>query len=452
MMRPELEFDLLSTLQCQAARAAFGLQASRICPSDRITAVTKFDPIFVHASMRSGSTYFYNVLRRNRSLMCFNEAIMDQKREYARFKRKNPDAAYSNKGQKWDINHHFLDRDDYHEFVEAWDAATHLCPDYPELKDYLPPNGVLSVELSAYLSALVEYARSQGKRPVLCEVNSRGRAGALRSAFGGFHIAQFRDPLSQFGSLIRGLIDGGIWSFLATPAMELGASRAHPLYCLVPELCRVPNVPWRVKNRGQFWASNMEYFAAIASPRPQAIENAFRWHLYSWFLTNLAAISYSDLVLDIDKVHDDADYRTSIIGKLAREIGSSPDFTDLKKFGRYYEFESFDIASVCQQVAATVSDASGNGHLEDALATLGSQAPTIPAGVAVQLLLTKLRDSLAAMAKSPQRRRMSAEEWRAIAEKNRKIWFNPIIRRVAEHVYPFAAPVVWAARRAKLWN
>jgi hypothetical protein len=32
-----------------------------------------FVPIFVHASMRSGSTYFFNVLRRNSSLMCFNE-------------------------------------------------------------------------------------------------------------------------------------------------------------------------------------------------------------------------------------------------------------------------------------------------------------------------------------------------------------------------------------------
>src|SRR5262249_10873907 len=148
----------------------------------------------------------------------------------------------------------------------------------------------LSNELTLYLSALMKYACARGRRPVLCEVNSRGRAGALRVAFGGFHIAQFRDPLSQFGSFIRGLIDGGVWSFLATPAMELGPSRGHPLYRLVPEPCRVPEVAWRVKTRAQFWASNMEYFASVASPRPEALENAFRWHLYSWFLMNLAAI------------------------------------------------------------------------------------------------------------------------------------------------------------------
>jgi hypothetical protein len=56
------------------------------------------------------------------------------------------------------------------------------------------------------------------------------------------------------------------------------------------------------------------------------------------------------------------------------------------------------------------------------------------------------------MAKSSERRFMPAEEWRVIAEKNCKIWFNPIMRRLAEHVYPFAAPVVRAARRAAIRN
>jgi hypothetical protein len=415
-------------------------------------AVSGFNPIFVHASMRSGSTYFYNVLRRNLSLMCFNEAIMDQKREYARYRRKNPDAAYSNKDQKWDINHHFLDSDDYHEFVEAWDAATRLCPDYPELQDYLPLNGVLSNELTAYLSALMQYARAQDRRPTLCEVNSRGRAGALRAAFAGFHIAQFRDPLSQFGSFIRGLIDGGMWSFLAAPVMELGTSRAHPLYRLVPEPCRAPDVPWRVKSRAQFWASNMEYFATVASPEPKAIEKAFRWHLFSWFLTNLAAICYSDVVLDIDKIHDDANYRTSIVSKLEPEIGSPPDFVDLKKFDRYYEFESFDISTVSQQVVSTISDALEDGRLEEAVRSLGALTPAIPSRIAAEVLLAKLNDSRASMAMSRDRRHMSVKEWSAIVEQNRRIWFNPIVRRIAENIYPVAAPVVHVARRVGLWH
>jgi hypothetical protein len=426
----------------------------RFCTAgDKMTAAIKFDPIFVHASMRSGSTYFFNVLRRNDSLLCFNEAIMDLKKDYARFKGDgNGDFTRFKASQSWNVNHHFLDRADFGEFIEAWDSVMHLCPDYPELQDYLPPNGTLSSELAAYLSALMKYARSQHKRPVLCEVSSRGRAGALRSEFGGFHIAQYRDPLSQFGSFIRGLIDGGTWSFLAVPAMEIGTSGAHPLYRLIPEAWRGPRVQWRTKNRAQYWASNIQYFATIASPAPEAIETAFRWHLFSWFLTNFAAISYSDLVLDIDKVHDDEDCRASVVKKLTQEIGAAPDFSDLKKFDRYYGFESFQIEAVCRQVAATIKQAFEDGRLHEALTTLGREAPVIPTQIALELLLAKLQASLASMAASSERRYMPTEEWRVLAEKNRRIWFNPIIRRFAEHVYPLAAPLMHAGRRARLWN
>src|ERR1700730_6419377 len=39
------------------------------------TRTSEFDPVFVHASARSGSTYVFGVLRRYQTLMCFNEAI-----------------------------------------------------------------------------------------------------------------------------------------------------------------------------------------------------------------------------------------------------------------------------------------------------------------------------------------------------------------------------------------
>jgi hypothetical protein len=298
----------------------------------------------------------------------------------------------------------------------------------------------------------MKYARSQGKRPVLCEINSRGRAGALRGAYEGFHIAQYRDPLNQFGSFIRGLIEGGVWFFLAFPVTELGTSGTHPLYRLVPDAWRAPVLPWLAKNRAQRWASEIQYVATVASPRPETIEKAFRWHLFSWVLSNLAAISYSDLVLDIDRIHDDADYRVSVIDNLALRIGVAPDFSDLRKFNRYYEFESFDVAAVCSQVDSTIRGALADGRLSEALHTLGTQAPITPTATAVELLLAKMRDSLASMATSTDRRHISAEEWKAIAEKNRKVWFNPSIRRLAQRVYPVAAPIVQAGRRAGIWN
>ena len=171
-------------------------------PSSNFSAIAErpqFKPVFVHASPRSGSTYFFNVLRRNESLLCFNEAINngfkgDQKGGKARYRLF--DMPRFSK-QRVNLNHHFLDRADFEEFIDARDAVMHLFPKFQVFENYIPKQGLLQAELASYLSGLIDYIQAQQKRPVLCEIYSRGRAGALRHMFGGFHIAGYRDPLSQ---------------------------------------------------------------------------------------------------------------------------------------------------------------------------------------------------------------------------------------------------------------
>jgi hypothetical protein len=409
-------------------------------------AAAGFDPIFVHASARSGSTYVFGVLRRNDNLMCFNEAIIDGKTDYADLARQRN--GHGNAPQKWDVNHHFLDRSDDQEFLDAWDEVMHLCPDFPTFRDYLPAAGVLHADLVTYLSGLMNYARSRNKRPVLCEINSRGRAGALRSVFGGYHVAQYRNPISQFGSFIRGLLDGGTWGFLSHPVTELGVNSNHPLYRVVPEQWRAPHFPWRADTRARRWGSDARYIAATASAEPESVVRLFRWHMFAWLLNNVAALSYSDLSLDVDKLHDDADHRASIVAALASRIGEAPDFSDIQKFDRYYEFESFDTAEVCDQVTSAVRGALNDGRLDVAVRTLGTQPPSTPTAAAAERLLEKIHESLLSMKSSNGRRRISAAEWKDLAAKNRKIWHTSGVRWVAERIYPLAAPVGRMVRRA----
>jgi hypothetical protein len=408
----------------------------------------EFNPVFVHASARSGSTYVFAVLRRNQSLICFNEAIIDGKLDYADFETSTEKEPGDHEIKKWDVNHHFLDRTDYAEFLDAWGEVMHLCPEFPTFLDYLPPHGVLRADLVAYLAGLMNYARSRNKRPVLCEINSRGRAGALRGAFGGYHVAQYRDPLSQFGSFVRPLIEGGTWGFLSHPVTELGVNSSHPLYRVVPEQWRAPNFPWRADTRARRWGSDARYIAATASGRPQAAEQLFRWHLFSWLLNNLVAVSYSDLSLDVDEVHDDAGYRAAIVAALTPQIGGTPDFSDVRKFDRYYDFESFNMAEVCDQVVVAVGNALGDGRLDAAIRSLGTQPPVTPTAVAAELLLAKISESLASMASSAGHRRISVGEWKDLTVKNRKLWHNSSVRWVAERAYPLAAPLGRMARRA----
>jgi len=407
----------------------------------------EFNPIFVHASPRSGSTYFFNVLRRNPSLMCFNEAIIDVFSHYGK-----RDIGHFRAAQKWKLNDSFLDRDDFAEFFEAWDVVMHLYPQFPSFQNYLPPNATLSPELHAYLFGLMQYALRQGKRPALCEIHSRGRAGALRAAFAGFHIAQYRNPLSQFGSFVRPVAEAGEWGFLTFPLMELGISGEHALYRLLPEAWRVPVLPWPADDRAQRWASAIQYMAMAASSGAQSLERLLRWHLFSWTLSNLAAVCYSDFILDIDRTYDDAAFRKTVVETLASACGVAPDFHDLAKFPRYTEFEGVNTAAVCDQVISALTTASRDGRVEVAIAALGKQAPTIAARTALELLLTKIRESLSSMQASTDRRVVGVEEWNAIAGKHRKIWFNPSLRVLAQRIFPFAAPVVSAARRAGIWH
>ncbi len=161
------------------------------------------DPIFIHASPRSGSTYFFHVLRKNPHLMCFNEAISD--------------VFHINYSNKWDAHHDFLYDDDLRELKVAWQHGIRP-PPYPAFQNYC---GITS-DLAVYIAKLIKFAEGQSRRPVFCDIYSRYRARALREMFGGFHIAQIRDFMPQFGSFVRALADGGEWGFLALPWLEMG--------------------------------------------------------------------------------------------------------------------------------------------------------------------------------------------------------------------------------------
>ncbi len=408
-------------------------------------------PIFVHASPRSSSTYFFNVLRRDPSLMCFNEVLMDGKRDFPEYRKPElPANPAVNKPTSWNVNHHFLDRPDDQEFMEAWDAIQHVYPLAPAFRGYLPWDGALSRDVKDYFSGLRDFASLKGKRAVFCEINSRGRAGALRDAFGGFHVAQIRDPISQFGSFYRPLEEAGEWGFLVHPLKEIGISGDHPLYKVVPQEWRPPVLPWPATDRTRRWASAVEYVLLLSDQRPDALAHAFRWHMFAWLLSNLAAVSYSDFVLDIDRAHDDAAYRKETAKVFASVTGTGVDFSDLTKFSRYYQFEAFDMATVALQAVSAVRDALTDGRLEKVLGLLARSPAQLSASESTELLFAKVEHSLTGFAASSGRRFVSNEDWKRLVKKHEFPWVvarNRTVREAARKIYPLAAPIVRQGRK-----
>jgi hypothetical protein len=406
-------------------------------------------PIFVHASHRSGSTYFFNVLRRMEPLLCFNEAINDQFSLFGKkfFVRGTKDFARRVARGQFHRVHYFLKSGYNAEFIDAWDNAMHLYPAFPAFRDYVPQGGILPIELQAYLAALIDYASANKKRAVLCEVFSRGRAGALRRAFAGFHIAQYRDPISQFGSSFRTFQEVGGITFMIIPLWELGLSSGNPLYSLIPEVWRVPGLPWPVDDHAQRWASTQQYLSMIISSEPGTLEKVFRWHLLSWFLNNLAAIIHSDFVLDIDRAFDDRDYRQSVCEMILSEIGVAPDLSDMTKFSRYYRFDDLDMVRIRDEVVAMISAAHENGRLEASLrAAFGGESSTMSPTLAIEILRAKLDAALAEFSSSDKIIDVTSDDWRNIVEQRRYIWANPCLRDLMRRIFPVVFPLVQATR------
>ena len=70
------------------------------------------------------------MLRRNDSLICFDEAISYGTGRFQEQKKREFEA------QKTNMNHQFLNRNDFAEFVQARDVVMHLYPEAPEFDEY----------------------------------------------------------------------------------------------------------------------------------------------------------------------------------------------------------------------------------------------------------------------------------------------------------------------------
>lgn len=404
-----------------------------------MTTRSKKAPLFVHASHRSGSTFVFHVLRRLAPLVCFNEPFNDQ------LGTELTKTTIANRTESWDTNHRFLDASAYQEYVPAWDAIMPRYRGGAGARGFLPVGGALPPDQLAYLSGFVDYARSRGKRLALCEVQSLGRVGALRDAFAGYHVTQIRDPFSQWGSLFR-LVEGDrLWWFMAVPSLQTGLNGDHPLYRLLPEELRLPKLPWPDDDRWARWGSTVDYIAMMRSIEPSALERAFRRFLSTWILNHVAAIAYSDLVLDIDDLAEDRTYRDETTCVLADEIGVAPDFAAIANYSRYYEFEAFDMAATARGTAAPLREALRDGLLAGAVGALARQPPLVAVEEAAERVLHKLDSAIMRMTRS-KRRCVGNLDWARIVRSGRLRWESRAARSLARRVDRIGRPLLRAVR------
>jgi hypothetical protein len=358
---------------------------------------------------------------------------------------------YQKERSGWNFNHDFLQENDRAEIIAAWNWFRAYYPVRPTFRDFLPAGGQLPAYLRVYFDSFIGYASAIHKRPAFCEVYSRGRAGALRTAYGGYHIAQIRDPISQFGSFYRALEDGGLWMFLCDPVVEIGVNGNEPLFTLIPDAWHIPKYAWPAGRPADVWLAYTNYKLLVASSQPRALELAFRTHMLSWLLTNLVAMCFSDLILDFDRLNDDRVYRDKIVKILESETGSTPDLRGLTKFSRYFQFEAVDLSRVCNELEGLIVTTLADGRLETAIRGLGQVEPVVAVRPAAEMILAKMNDSIKAQSANSTKRFISNDMWRETASAHRIIWQNGYLKQFVRLIYPAAAPLVRMLRKGVAW-
>jgi hypothetical protein len=256
------------------------------------------DKIFIHTLHRSSSTYFLKQFESNKTLL-FNEPFHEQNFITHIFNlKKNADL----------LNHaNFLEQTEIDPIFKGYTVAFKYNPELMnhhsekfDIINYLERK-LKSNEIK-FLSSLIDSAFKVGKMPVLGFVRSIFRVSQIRKEFGGFHIAQIKNPYSVWGSYWSQYKKGNTY-FIAY---------SLKLYCfhINNEIFKFANpISDKYKkeieeilNSDDAYQVKLCKFENIISLL--SIEDQFKIFIYLYILGNINSLMYSDdflLIYDSNK-------------------------------------------------------------------------------------------------------------------------------------------------------
>jgi len=249
------------------------------------------DPIFVHAWWRSGSTYIWSKLRENESCVSYYEPLHEHLADLTpEFIESSPEI-----GRSKYLRHPVQTKNYFAEYGDLLRAQN--LKFFPELSydEYLLIPGQKNEKLRAYIENLIEPSRAANLKPILCFCRSQMRSAWMKAVFGGLHVCQIRNPFDQWASFN---IETYFPIMMLTIALKLRASHPSAFAHIEP----------------------FERFAGHISKRPNfPIDQLYSFFLKQndlvsvfmiiWLASTLQSISYSDFVLDIDRLSSDLEYR-----------------------------------------------------------------------------------------------------------------------------------------------
>lgn len=277
-------------------------------------------PIFLHASWRTSSTWFFLKFRRLDSTLCFYEPF---NHEIGELTREN----IAQKGfSSWSSGHppsepYFL------EFLPLLRRGGGVRLFGRELADewFIPEGGLggrLRPQEVRYLSLLVRHAAHCEKTPVFGFTRSLGRIGALKRQFPGRHIFLYRNLWSQWASYLNQRRNGNEYFIATILNILLGAG--DPFFASV-----INDYLLRTIEEGQrrpLSPAGLAGMLAATLGEAELFGLFMAMHVYLYGFAQTTA----DLSIDVTRLARDGKYRAASRRQVSELTALPIDFGDIE--------------------------------------------------------------------------------------------------------------------------
>ena len=259
-------------------------------------------PVFVHSSWRTGSTWLWEKLRQAPTTIAYCEVFHERLIHCAIPELRDNDFG------EWNSKHpegapYFLE---FTPLIGKDGAVQGYAPGMA-VEDFMPEGGVggaLGVAETTYLDGLIANALFRRRIPVLTDTRTLGRFGAIARACPGRQILLVRNIFHQWASYSEQWAGGNPY-FFDMQWRTIEAARRDPFVALLAE-----------------WFDRGEKSPASAP----AFQLFLLFHLYLY----ARAYDSADLVVDLNAIAADPDARAAAEAALSDCVRSPVDLSDAR--------------------------------------------------------------------------------------------------------------------------
>ena len=296
-------------------------------------------PIFIHSAPRTSSTWFWGRFRQLPSTLCFYEAFNEALGSIDRVQAARRDAL------SWDSRHSQIEPY-YQEYIPLIRRAGGARLFEPAMTNqWFVPIGGLQGELrrseKRYLALLMRHATRAGKIPVFGGWRTLGRLSAIKSAFGGVHILQYRNLWQQwelflyhknhgeftfYNSIVDTIFryDDSFFSYLADHYLARATEAAAKSDRTTPDY-RSPSRAYVTLQRDAAKVRLLELL-----PEHDMFAAFMAMHIYLYLHGQLLV----DFTADVTRMSRDDVYRSDVERAVERNTGLTVSFSDVVDVNR----------------------------------------------------------------------------------------------------------------------